>query len=368
MLAALLEVHTMLTMSFSMFQVRTNENGVEARLIKAIQAVPATGYQFDDMCSQCRNSISRQSTLSSNRSRQGYERVYWREKEGLDRRVPSNDSLLYRRQSDRHRSMAGSSSDMSHYYEYIGDAPCDSSTNSHTGRRSNHSTSFFPRNSSSNFKEVPSSYGDTRCSDDERMLMLSRFINSETDGRIDTNRDIVPYKSSVLEKEAIKVENTNISHVRPYKDHLIGGSESGVILERGCRPYIRAEDQQSSPCSTQIFPDNNLLRDNIRGYKYTYNPNYDEETTATTTTSRTDVGEVSSSPCTPSDCLDFEELSRSPRDNCDTSSSPNSIKVKGKHRTSSQRSNKTSDSDNSSITNSLTMPRTNGTFYKTRSK
>lgn len=343
--------------------MRANENGVEARLIKAIQSVPAQGYQLDDnVCLQCRNNISRQSTLSSIRSRQGYERVYWREKEGLDRRVPSNDSLQYRRHSDRHRSMAGSSSDMSHYYEYIGDPPCDSSINSHTGRRSNHSTSYFPRNSSSNFKEVPSSYGDTRCSDDERMLMLSRFINTELDTRSDSQqREIVPHKVSVFTREPCKEELSN--HVRTQKDNFFT-SDNGIVSDRPRRAVIR--ESQTSPCSTQFFPDDNLTRDPIRGYKYTYNPNYDEETTtATTTTSKNDIGDVSSSPCTPSDCLDFEHLSCSPRDNCDTNSSPNSIKVKVKQRSSSQRSNKTSDSDNSSISNSLSIPRTNGTFYKT---
>lgn len=341
-------------------QVRTNENGVEARLIKAIQSVPVQGYQFDDMCSQCRNSISRQSTLSSSRSRQGYERVYWRDKDGgLERRVPSNDSLLYRRQSDRLRSMAGSSSDMSHHYEYIGEAPCDSSANSYTGRRSNHSTSYFPRNSSSYFKEVPSSYGDTRCSDDERMLMLSRFINAESETRSDTHKEIVPYKGSLLGRELNRDENAAVC--RPYTDQSCC-SDNNIATDRG-RRFVLRQECQNSPCSAQVFADDSLSRDPIRGYKYTYNPNYDEDTT-TTTASKNDICDLSPSPCTPSDCLDFEDLSCSPRDNCDTNSSPNSIKVKVKHRTSSQRSNRTSDSDTSSNLNSLTIPRTNGTFYK----
>lgn len=345
------------------FQVRANENGVEARLIKAIQAAPAQGYQFDDMCSQCRNNISRQSTLSSNRSRQGYERVYWREKDGLDRRVESNDSLLYRRQSDRHRSVAGSSGDMSHYYEYIADVPCDSSTNSYTGRRSNHSTSYFPRNSSSNFKETPSSYGDTRCSDDERMLMFSRFINSEATTRNDTQKEIVPKETSILDRVAVNQEMT--SHVKPYKEHFIG-SDGGFITDRTTRPVVRKQSQ-TSPRSTPNFPDGNLSRDPIHGYKYTYNPNYDEDT-ATTTTDKSNLGDNSSVLYTPSDCMDFDDLRCSPRGNCDTSSSSNSIKVQVKQRTPSQRSNRTSDSENSSISSNSTKPRTNGTFFKTRSK
>lgn len=356
------------------FEARATENGVEARLIKAIQQTSLQGYQFDDMCSQCQKSISRQSTLSG-RSRQGYERIYWRDKENLDKRVPSHESLTHRRASDRHRSIAGSSSDMSHYYEYIGDNPYDGST----GRRSNHSTLFFPRNSSSNFKDV-SNYNDSRCSDDERVLMLSRFINTEMELRNSNNphRELVPYKPNQIFKDCGigdqfhshgTVQDQNIYHCSlKDQNHCIDCINDPFDVNRCVSPEQmlgRSIGSHSNiQCSTPKLLEPPLKGEQMKGYKYTYNPSYDEENTHT---SRNELADFSSSPCTPSDCLEFDDISCN-RDFCDSSSSPRYIKAKSKSRTPSLRSNKNSEStslsDNNSLTNSLNIPKTNGSFYK----
>ena len=325
-------------------QVRTTENGIEARLHKAMQQA-----QFDDMCPDCRNSLSRNSTLSG-RSRQGYERIYWRDKEGLEKRAPSNDSLIQRRQSDRLRTRAGSGSDMSHFYEYIGDSPYDTGT--YSGRRSNHSIVFLPRNTSSSFKDQH--YNDSRCSEEERTLMLSRAYP----------KDYNPYKSS---------------YTRDERPHYGGSlkeeyycSDSGVLTDREIS-HVIPDGRGHFTCPKRPgVQDNHAVKDQIKGYHYTYNPNYDEETT----TSRNDFGDVSSSPCTPSECIDFDDVNV-PRDQCDTSSSPISIRLKVKGSvtsTPSLKSNRNSEStslsdNNASLTNLHCVPRTNGTFYKTnRSK
>lgn len=363
-----------LNLSLCFFQARATENGVEARLIKAIQQTPLQGYHFDDMCSQCQRSISRQSTLSG-RSRQGYERIYWRDKENLDKRVPSHESLTHRRASDRHRSIAGSSSDMSHYYEYISDNPYDGST----GRRSNHSTLYFPRNSSSNFKDV-SHYGDSRCSEDERVLMLSRFINTEMELRNSNNphREIVPYKPNQIFIDCGLGEQLQY-HGSLQDQNIYQGSlkdqnhcaecindpyEIDSCMSSGRNASRDVEDHNKLMCSTPKLLEGPILGEQMKGYKYTYNPSYDDETT---TTSRNEHGDFSSSPCTPSECLEFEDLTCN-RDFCDSSSSPRCIKAKSKSRTPSLRSNRNSEStslsDNNSLTNSLTIPKTNGSFYK----
>lgn len=366
--------------SIFLFQARTTESGVESRLIKAIQQTPLQGYQFDDMCAQCQRSVSRQSTLSG-RSRQGYERIYWRDKDGLERSLPSHDSLTNRRTSDRHRSIAGSSSDMSHYYDYISDTPYDCSTD----KKSNHSTMFIPRNSSSNFKDL-SNYGDSRCSDDERVLMLSRIINTEMELRNcnSPNKEIVPYKGTTcpyddrddqiqyqgsLKDQCMyqgspndqNIYNGSLKDQFKYSDHTpITGNE----IQYKQKPN---EDFCKTSCSTPKIFDGSLQQEPMRGYKYTYNPSYDEDMT---TTSKTDYGDVSSSVCTPSDCLEFDELN-STRDCCDTSF--RGVRPKYKSRTPSIRSNMNSEStslsgDNNS-SSSLSIPRTNGTFYKgTKSK
>ena len=362
---------------FHQFQARSTENGVEARLIKAIQQTPLQGYQFDDMCSQCQRSISRQSTLSG-RSRQGYERIYWRDKENLDKRVPSHESLTHRRASDRHRSITGSSSDMSHYYEYIGDQYDGS-----TGRRSNHSTLYFPRNSSSNFKDV-SNYGDSRCSDEERVLMLSRFINTEMELRNSCNphKEVVPYKpNQFLQYDGDQhyvhgsQPDQNIYHGSLKEENHYHGSlnepyisDNSVPISQNIIPGVR-EENNTVKCSTPKLLDGTLFAEHMKGYKYTYNPSYDEETS---TNSRIDHGDFSSSPCTPSDCLEFDDLSGN-RDFCDNSSSPKCRKARSKSRTPSLRSNRNSEStslsDNNSLSNSLNIPKTNGSFYKgTRQK
>ncbi|XP_045182338.2 uncharacterized protein LOC123541046 [Mercenaria mercenaria] len=359
------------------FEARATENGVEARLIKAIQQTPLQGYQFDDMCSQCQRSISRQSTLSG-RSRQGYERIYWRDKENLDKRVPSHESLTHRRASDRHRSIAGSSSDMSHYYEYISDNPYDGST----GRRSNHSTLYFPRNSSSNFKDV-SNYGDSRCSDDERVLMLSRFINTEMELRNNSNphRELVPYKPTQYfpyEEDQPQLSASQqdqiIYHGSLKEQNHYHGSLNDPYVADSSVPVTQnighGVQEENSTRSTPKLLEGTIFGEQMKGYKYTYNPSYDDETT--TTASKNDHRDYSSSPCTPSDCLEFDDLSCN-RDFCDSSSSPKCRKAKSKSRTPSLRSNRNSEStslsDNNSLSNSLNIPKTNGSFYKgTRQK
>lgn len=358
------------------FQARTTENGVESRLIKAIQQAPLQGYQFDDMCTHCQKSISRQSTLSG-RSRQGYERIYWRDKEGLEKRVPSHDSLTHRRASDRHRSIAGSSSDMSHYYEYISDNPYDGST----GRRSNHSTLYFPRNSSSNFKDI-SNYGDSRCSDDERVLMLSRLINTEMELRNGkpTHREVVPYKPNTFANDCGtddqvhyhgSLQDQNMYNASLPDQNQYSGSLNGqsYYTDNAIRPEVNItqhiqDDHSKAKCSTPKIINGPVIEDEMKGYKYTYNPSYDEDTT---TASRTEHGEFSSSACTPSDCLECEDI-RYNRDYCDSSSSPNFKNTKNKCRTPSLRSNKNSEStslSDNSLSSSLNIPKTNGSLYKT---
>lgn len=362
------------------FEARSTENGVEARLIKAIQQNPLQGYQFDEMCSQCQRSISRQSTLSG-RSRHGYERIYWRDKEGLEKSVPSHDTLTQRRASDRHRSITGSSSDMSHYYEYISDNPYDGSV----GRRSNHSTLYFPRNSSSNFKDG-SNYGETRSSDEERVLMLSRFINTEMEvcNSANPHREIVPYEPDCCAIYHGSIGNQNIYTGSTKDDSVYGGSlkdqsqcsrsckdqqcctDGAVVHKKSSRGNLN-DDQRQTKCSMPRS-DVPILNEQMKGYKYTYNPSYDEDTTMT---SRNENEELSSSILTPSDCLEFEEISPS-RDLCDSSSSLKCTKPKSKSRTPSLRSNRNSETtslSDSSLTNSLNIPKTNGSFYKTnRSK
>ncbi|KAL4237554.1 hypothetical protein ACF0H5_002268 [Mactra antiquata] len=358
------------------FEARTTENGVESRLIKAIQQTPLQGYQFDDMCAQCQRSVSRQSTLSG-RSRQGYERIYWRDKDGIERSLPSHDSLANRRTSDRHRSMAGSSSDVSHYYDYISDTPYDCST----GKRSNHSTVYIPRNSSSNFRDI-SNYGDSRCSDDERVLMLSRIINTEMELRNcpSPQKEIIPYKNSPT--TTYDDRDDPVHYHGSLKDQImLQGSNKDQKMYNGSLkdqyrydqdPNIANEYKQKhnedfciTTRSTPKIFDGSIQQEPMRGYKYTYNPSYDEEMT---TTSKTDYGDISSSVCTPSDCLDFDENSSSNREICDSNSSPRVIKAKFKSRTPSVRSNMNSEStslsgDNNS-SSSLNLPRTNGTFYR----
>ncbi|KAH3852120.1 uncharacterized protein LOC127874891 [Dreissena polymorpha] len=335
------------------FEVRSTENGVEARLIQAIQQVPIhQEYPFDETCSQCRHNASRQSTLSTNRSRQGYERIYWRDKEAMSKHDPSSDSLIHRRQSDRQKSVAGSSSDMSHYYDYISDTPpYDSGTV--CSRRSNHSILYIPRNASATFKDSLSHYNDSRCSNEDRSSLHSRY----------TNKEIVPLKSEVIGSDGSRDGRQNLPlYGGSLKGHYC--SDSGIVPDRDRLP-TSFEETTLNACSTQQYiADDTTARVPMKGYKYTYNPYFDEDTT---TTSRNNI---SSSPGTPSSCMELEGAMCT-RDQCDTSSSPNSIKLKVKgSRASSLRSNRNSDStslsDSASVTNIHSTPRTNGTFYKSK--
>ena len=138
----------------TIFQVRVTDNGVESRLLRAIQQNQLSQYNTDDLCSQCM-SDSRQGTLQYNKNHHGYEVIYWDDDDYFLKRVPSTQTFtrtsLNRDLRDRDRSSCCSSANVSNIYDYISDHFNDSSYNS-TGRKSNHST-FKKRKSVQNDRD-----------------------------------------------------------------------------------------------------------------------------------------------------------------------------------------------------------------------
>lgn len=312
------------------YEARCTENGVEARLLRSIKQVPLEGYHFDDTCIQCRHAASIQSTLSSIKSRQGSERISWQ----------NNVDAIHRRgQFDRQRSIAGSSSDMSHCYEYISDTTQEAPY----GRNSNHSITYFPRNSSINFREV-SSYYVSNCSDDDRVIVLSRCTNAALDLQNNPQREIHLCKANTFTR------HYNGNYGRNCDVNVYHGSlkdqchctDIGDPPEVDDSQHIASSYEHSAKCSKQkcshecvgvTIPngdcshdniDGTTLMGNIQGYKYTYNPSYDEETRTNYSISKNDQSALSSLSCAQSEA--FEEIS-SALDNCPTNfPNPNCIK------------------------------------------
>ena len=299
---------------------------------------------------------SKQSILGDPRARQGYERIYWKDKEYLQKRVPSSDSL-HRKPADRHRSTVGSSSDMSHLYEYIGDSVYDSST----GRRSNHSMMYAPRNSSLNFKDVHNS-SDLRHSDDERGLIYPRIKANDLDYRDSARQERVPSRSSAdMRFGTINDRNPYQSSHSDHYNYL-----DNTLEHRFKNASLASHDGYRHRNTSHTIPANGEAGEVMKGYKYTFNPYFDEETT----TSVKEHYDNSTSPETPSECIEFDDLASHQRFSRDNTLVPSPVynRTRAKSRTPSLRSNKNSEStslsDYSPKSTNINVPLTNGTFYK----
>ena len=285
------------------------ENGVEARLLKAIQETPVHHYNVEDLCPQCQ-AESRQSTLKYSRTRPGYETIGWKDRDYFQKRVPSMDSIN-RKSITYQRSNNGSSSDVSHLYEYISDYPYVPSYNS-TGRTSSHSPKLYSRTNSlkrSNSRNI-SEYNPATESENiqyqyskndlrngkhpSRMSITSihsRYEDRSTCPRYCTDRS--PYQASgsessnyqtrVCDKGVYKGYNSDIPPDLIRETHRNLDSTADKFSQ-DCLDKNKIQPTKASATGGEPTDSSK----SIKGYQYKFNPSYYDGNTKSskTTTNR----------------------------------------------------------------------------------
>ena len=247
--------------------------------------------------------------------------------------------------------------------------------------------------------------GDSRHSDDERGLIHSRYTSNDIDYRDNASPEIVPSRINVnsnsFSKDCRSFYGGSLSDHYNYGDSNYDPKfdpkhdpkydpspkydpkyDPNLKYDPKYDPnpkFIQEEIIQSTPVKIleKLPSENTPIKhtpipkphdDTITGYKYTYNPSFDEETT----TSKQDYDEVSSSPDTPSECLEVEQIIAN-RYKDDSSVNPGSgrgARSSTRNRTPSSRSNRNSDPNASAgeqspkPTSAIVSKTNGGTFYK----
>lgn len=263
---------------------------MEARLLRAIQETPAHHYNVEDLCPQCL-AESRQNTLKYNRTRPGYEPVFWKDMDYFQKRVPSMDSIN-RKSLTYQRSANGSSSDVSHLYEYISDYPYALSYNS-TGRSSSHSPKLYSRTNSlrkNNTQNVVNTNPATESESASR-----QYQNKEKNGfNLKPSRrsvtsihskyeDRSPYPQYWTEKSPYQPSGsdsstyqTNVCDKSIYQ-RFNSGIPPDLITDSGANQQSDKSLEKDqiknniSPVTGDEKAEDSKL---IRGYKYSFNPSY----------------------------------------------------------------------------------------------
>lgn len=341
-------------------EARLVENGVEARLLRAIQETPVHHYNVEDLCPQCL-AESRQNAFQYSGNRPGYEPITWKDKDYFQKRVPSIDSLN-RRSISYKRSANGSSSDVSHLYEYISDYPYAPSYSS-TGRTSTHSPKLYSRNNSlSRIDNQP--VRDYRTLADTSDTS-NRQVENDKDGyNIDQHprksvtsihskyEERSPYPRYWTERSPYQPSGSDKStYQRRFCDKTAYTGYGGDNLTNVNKEYNLSSEPSVITCNNktsneiQSKANKNLIPEKvdsdgsklIKGYKYTINPSYYEETKKAGGTTSTTIPKSNS-----------EHLHI---DNCPPDSTANKQKQKRKGRKRRQ----SSDSYNSNCSESTSL-------------
>ena len=273
------------------------DNGVESRLLKAIQQNQLQQYNIDDLCSQCL-AESRHSTLQSDRNRHGYEIIYWEDGEYFLKSVPSSDTFNPM-SLNRDRSSYNSSANGSNLYEYISDHFNECSYNS-TGRNSNHSTMLQKRHSLQNSKDIEYSGDLIRSTND-------RETNIPCEWARDKQQYGPGWKANRTSVTSFHSKYQDRGHESPYwaerSPYQCFGSENGdyqgnKYCDRSFYKGYYSDTQQDifsrHPLLTnhfnripnemtdlnqkQMIPNKEATEDSgvIKGYKFAFNPSYYE--------------------------------------------------------------------------------------------
>lgn len=299
-------------------EARVTNNGVEARLLKAIQENQLSQYSGDALCSQCLTA-SRQNTIQCGRNRQGYEIIYWKDGDFFLKRVPSN---LTMNRSSLNRDMSlspcednmsqfkdgrsESSANVSNIYEHISDHFTDCSCNS-AGRQSNHSAKYIhdPRSSFQNIQNAEHAMYDPQTdvnrenavewrSDNDHYAncrknwkarrtsmtsLHSKYQDSGQDVMFWTDRS--PYQPSGSDKSTYQGNMCDKTLFQGYYSDTSSDILSKNKYDRNTTSSWRVSNEinnlnentvvdRNSKASTQT---NNI----IKGYRYAFNPSCEED-------------------------------------------------------------------------------------------
>ena len=293
----------------ALFQARLVENGVKTRLLKAIQETPVHHYNVEDLCPQCQ-AKSRQSTLKYSRTGPGYETIGWKDGDYFQNRVPSMDSIN-RKSITYQRSNNGSSSDVSHLYEYISDYPYEPSFNS-TGRTSSHSPKLYSRTDylkRSNSRNISDYNQATECENIQYQYskkdkdefrngihpsrMSTTSIHSQYEDRSTCPRywtDRSPYQASGSESSNYQ---TRVCDKGVYK-----GYNSDIppdLISETLRNLDSTAEEFNKDClgkdeiqPTKVSATSGESSKSIKGYQYKFNPSYYDSNNSKTQQLHTD--------------------------------------------------------------------------------
>ena len=209
------------------------------------------------------------------------------------------------------RSANGSYSDVSHLYEYISDYPYAPSYNS-TGRKSSQSSNYYSRNVPHNLQETQY-FGDARHSTDTETDTPPRLSDTDSCNR----NELKPSRRSVTSIHSKYEDRSPYARYWtervPYQPYVSDKSTyqrnlCDRALHKGyfsdTPPEINYKNNKTSDLNSIASTGNtttddseikNLLNhmitvkmniDNpkeVKGYKYTYNPSYNEENKTSTT-------------------------------------------------------------------------------------
>ena len=368
------------------FQARLVENGVEARLLKAIHEVPVQ-YNVEDLCPQCL-AESRQGSLRYCRNRPGYESICWKDKDYIQKRVPSNDSLN-RKSFNSHRSANGSSSDVSHHYEYISDYPYAPSYNS-VGRKSSYSTNFNSRNNSINLRETQYA-GDLKTPTDTETDTTQKLSDRDSDTynrneQKQSRRSITsihsryddrgpyrywtersPYQPTASDKSAY---HRNVCDRALYKGYFSDTPHDRSSLNPNASDSASVSSKGHTTDGNEIKNMvNHILTakaiadqpKDVKGYKYTLNPSFNDYSTKTPVSNKM----PNALPTSPSDIFQANNVIP---DNS-ASRQPSHHKRKGRNRSKSTDSYNSTCSESTSLSdsfgksNGVNNTRRNRNFY-----
>ena len=262
--------------------------------------------------------------MKYNRTRPGYEPICWKEKDYFQKRVPSMDSIN-RKSITYQRSNNGSSSDVSHLYEYISDYPYVPSYSS-TGRTCRpHSPKLYSRTNSLKRNNSQNKHEYNQTTESENIpYQYSRTDNDEFRNDIHPSRRSVtsihsrydersPYARYWTDRSPYEASGSEPSNYQPpvcdkgvYKGEYTSDIPPDLISETHTKLNTKSSENKFN---TNRFNSDNLEKatdmqkqitenqptkatgretiddtKSIKGYSYSFNPSYYDRPTKSSNT------------------------------------------------------------------------------------